>query len=160
MADQGIILITMDSRDMGKVIGAGRAPQLPGWRNELAHSSNTDIPLNDRSLRFLTVSSVYPTESRPELAIVEITQTVLFDRNHVPLMRVLGHDVTVHFELGTVNQARESHRVEPFWEVRVDGKTIGGLDGAIKDLDELGNAGIKLATDYISRMTAEIKHKF
>lgn len=161
MAEEGgVILITMDSKDLTKVIGAGRAPELPGWRDELFHSSNPALPLNDRSPRFLAVSSVYPTTSRSDLAIVEIASTSRLDRKGVPLMRVLGHIVEVRFELGTANHARESHRIEPFWEIRVDGKTIGGLDGKIDSLQALGDAAIGLAEDYIRRMTAEITHKF
>jgi hypothetical protein len=160
MADKSVLLIAIDSANEQRIIGAGRASGLPPWRDEQFHSSNPAVPLNDRADRFVTVVGVYQATSRPDLAVVEIRDGAHLRKDHIPMMRVLGHVVEIKADYGTTSSARESVPVKPFYEVRVDGRTIGAVDGNIPDIQALGKAAIQLAREYISRLAEETHYKF
>jgi hypothetical protein len=160
MAEKSVILVAVESPDLERIIGAGRSPGLPPWRDEQFHSSNPAVPLNDRTDRFVTVLGVYQATSRQDLAVVEIRDGARLIKDRIPMMRVLGHVVEITADYGTTTSARESAPIKPFYEVRVDGKTIGALDGQIADIQELGTAAIQLSRKYISRLAEENHNRF
>jgi hypothetical protein len=160
MTPQTVRLIALASPDLEKIVGAGQASQRPNWSDHQFHSSDPQVPLNDRTDRFVTVIGVYATDSVPDLAVIEIRDSARLIKTRIPPIHVLGHVVEVLTDYGTATSARERIPVKPFFEIRVDGKTIGALDGQITDLEEIGKAATRIAKDYIVRAAAEKNYRF